>query len=156
MNPTVRYSKYLQNLYLTLLAVKCLCWHQLFSGIQFHLIPGSLRLSRVHERARALGRVRARGALWEMWVNNDGFASSFVFSLPWWGRRQRIPHSVTFKKEIGHSQALSIVSYGGNVSDIGHTMPRKKHESILLHTYVLNEFLTADRLCTTKCFFELF
>ena len=28
----------------------------------------------------------------------------------------------------------------------------QKHESTLLHTYVLNEFLTADRSCTTKYF----
>ena len=28
----------------------------------------------------------------------------------------------------------------------------QKHESSLLHTYVLNEFLTADRLYTTKYF----
>ena len=28
----------------------------------------------------------------------------------------------------------------------------QKHEFILLHTYVLNEFLTADRSCTTKYF----
>ena len=28
----------------------------------------------------------------------------------------------------------------------------QKHESALLHTYVLNEFLTADRSCTTKYF----
>ena len=28
----------------------------------------------------------------------------------------------------------------------------QKHESTLLHTYVLNEFLTADRLCTAKYF----
>ena len=26
----------------------------------------------------------------------------------------------------------------------------QKHESTLLHTYVLNEFLTANRSCTTK------
>ena len=30
----------------------------------------------------------------------------------------------------------------------------KKHESTLLHTYVLNEFLTADRSCTTLNIFE--
>ena len=28
----------------------------------------------------------------------------------------------------------------------------QKHESTLLHTYVLNEFLTADNSCTTKYF----
>ena len=28
----------------------------------------------------------------------------------------------------------------------------QKHESTLLHTYVLNEFLTADRSCTRKIF----
>ena len=28
----------------------------------------------------------------------------------------------------------------------------QKHESTLLHKYVLNEFLTADRSCTTKQF----
>ena len=28
----------------------------------------------------------------------------------------------------------------------------QKHESTLLHTYVLNEFLTADRSCTAKYF----
>ena len=28
----------------------------------------------------------------------------------------------------------------------------KKHEFTLLHKYVLNEFLTADRSCTTKIF----
>ena len=28
----------------------------------------------------------------------------------------------------------------------------QKHESTLLHTYVLNGFLTADRSCTTKYF----
>ena len=28
----------------------------------------------------------------------------------------------------------------------------QKHESTLLHTYVLNEFLTANRLCKTKYF----
>ena len=28
----------------------------------------------------------------------------------------------------------------------------QKHESTLLHTYVLNDFLTADRSCTTKYF----
>ena len=28
----------------------------------------------------------------------------------------------------------------------------QKHESTLLHMYVLNEFLTADRSCTTKLF----
>ena len=30
----------------------------------------------------------------------------------------------------------------------------QKHESTLLHTYVLNEFLTADRPCTTKFFWK--
>ena len=29
---------------------------------------------------------------------------------------------------------------------------RQKHESTLLHTYLMNEFLTAERSCTTKCF----
>ena len=28
----------------------------------------------------------------------------------------------------------------------------QKHESTLLHTYVLNEFLTADSSCATKYF----
>ena len=28
----------------------------------------------------------------------------------------------------------------------------QKHESTFLHTYVLNEFLTADRSCTTNYF----
>ena len=32
-----------------------------------------------------------------------------------------------------------------------YTAPQK-HESTLLHTCVLNKFLTADRLCTTKYF----
>ena len=35
---------------------------------------------------------------------------------------------------------------------LGHTMPRKKHESTLLHTYVLNEFLTADPTCSKQYF----
>ena len=30
----------------------------------------------------------------------------------------------------------------------------QKHESTLLHTYVLNEFLTADHSCTTKHFWK--
>ena len=30
----------------------------------------------------------------------------------------------------------------------------QKHESTLLHTYVLNEFLTADRSCATKYFWK--
>ena len=30
----------------------------------------------------------------------------------------------------------------------------QKHESPLLHTYVINEFLTADRSCTTKYFWK--
>ena len=30
----------------------------------------------------------------------------------------------------------------------------QKHVSTLLHTYVLNQFLTADRSCTTKYFFK--
>ena len=31
---------------------------------------------------------------------------------------------------------------------------RQKHESTFLHTYVMNEFLTADRSCTTKYFWK--
>ena len=34
------------------------------------------------------------------------------------------------------------------------TLPRKKRESTLLHTYVLNEFLTADRSFTTQHFWK--
>ena len=30
----------------------------------------------------------------------------------------------------------------------------QKHKSTLLHTYVLNQFLTAERSCTTKYFFK--
>ena len=31
----------------------------------------------------------------------------------------------------------------------------QKHESTLLHAYVLNEFLIAERLCTTKYFWKM-
>ena len=34
------------------------------------------------------------------------------------------------------------------------TLPRTKHESTLLHEYVLNEFLTVDRSCITKYFWK--
>ena len=35
-----------------------------------------------------------------------------------------------------------------------HTMPRKKNESTLLHTFVLNKFLTANSLFRIKCFWK--
>ena len=39
------------------------------------------------------------------------------------------------------------------VKYIQYTAPQK-HESTLLHTYVLNEFLTANHSCTTKYFWK--
>ena len=37
----------------------------------------------------------------------------------------------------------------------GFYTAQQKHESTLLHTYVLNAFLTADRSCTTKYFWKI-
>ena len=35
-----------------------------------------------------------------------------------------------------------------------YTMASQKHEITLLHMYILSKFLTADRSCTTKYYFE--
>ena len=63
-------------------------------------------------------------------------------------------HKTYFKRRTQTSKRFIICTLRNQFSSKTYTAPQK-HESTLLHTYVMNEFLTADHSCTTKTLIEL-
>ena len=65
-----------------------------------------------------------------------------------WLQNATLKYNITFGKKVNSELYDRVVE----VIIIFLYTASQKHESTLLHTYVLNEFWTADRLCPTKYF----
>ena len=79
---------------------------------------------------------------WTSMESNQMINEILINAVPSMGS----PHQLSFvlnKLKIPKSE---------NVLDDPIYTASQKHESTLLHTYVLNEFLTADRSCIIKYF----